>query len=423
MKKIVTLSVMLCLIAMSFCITITSYADDVVYIKNIEVYIGEPYPGSHPPAIGDSAAVFTTKVTMSDDTIATEDKYKAMSWKIERYDNVSKTYTTVATGEGEKMEFWQPYGTPEGQYKVTATSKADPHAFGYTWHQQYYPWYTETFCIFRPGTVKDGEITTITGDTANPQENAIKAKDIKETYNWDTKKYTCILPECPYRADDYTFIGWKKDEKIYQPGDIYVAGYEDEPDGRNAYFEAQWKPNFKKPDVVANKVGSSKIKLRWNRMIGGKGYKIYRSTKKNGKYKLVKTIKNKKTISWTDKSVKRGETYYYKVAAYKKSKQHKSAWVQASTKAAKVKSVKLSPNQDTLRGVVGGSAALKAKVKARGGKVLSKKVRWYTSNAAVAKVDEKTGKVTFVSAGNCQIWAKAYNGKNSEKISVVVTAP
>ena len=358
---------------------------------------------------------------MSDGTIATEDKYKEMVWKIERYDNVTKTYMTIETSEGEHAYLWQPYGTKEGQYKITATSKVDPGASGFSWKLLGYPWYTETFCICRPGTVKYGEITTSTGEKVTGAKNVksiLGANDIKETYNWATKKYTCILPQNPYKTKDYTFVGWQKGGKVYKPGSKYVAGYEDEPDGRNAYFEAKWTPNFKKPTLVANKAGKKSIKLSWNRMIGGKGYKIYRSTKKNGQYKLVKTVKSRWKTTWTDKKVDSGKKYYYKVAAYKKGSQKKSAWALTSTKAARVKSVNL--NKTSIRGAVGKSAKVKAKVKTVKGKKLSKKVRWYTSNTKIAKINQKTGKVTFVKAGICQIWAKAHNGKNSKKIKVIV---
>lgn len=399
------------------------YANDEPYIERIEVMPLQVFSKSHPPAIGDTTEIFSTKVYMSDGTMETEEKNKNMNWIIERYDNESKMFITVKKGEGVTMDFWMPYGTLEGQYKVTVTSKLDPNATGYTWYQLNYPWYTETFCIFQPGTVKYGVITTKDGNKVKSKEmKRIKAEDIREEYNWNTKKYTCILPNSPYKTKDYTFEGWKIDGKLYKEGSKFVAGYEDVVDYHNAYFEAKWKPKFKAPDVVANRVGKKKIKLRWNRMIGGKGYKIYRLSKKNGKYKLIKTIKDKWKTTWTDKKVEKGQVYYYKVAAYKKLKgklvQKKSLWVMTSTKAAKVKRVKI--NKSIIYGEKGNSSILKAVVKTGKGKKLSRKVRWYTSNKKISTVNKKTGKVTFVEKGNCYIWAKAHNGKNSKKVVVRV---
>lgn len=387
-------------------------AENEPYIDYIEVKEYEWFIKSYPPAIGCYPASFYTVVHMSDGTVATDKSYTNMDWKVERYDNVSKTYTTVEVGEGEEMSFWMPYGTLPGQYKITATSKKEPDVSGYTWYQLYHFSLLRTFCICKPGKIKYG---TITG--RKPDE-----RDISETYDWNTEKYTSILPKCTYNAKDYTFVGWEKDGKIYKPGEKYVAGYEDEPDHRNAYFVAKWERNFKKPNLVAYKAGKNKINLKWDRMIGAQGYKIYRATKKNGKYTLIGIEKDEWDAVWTDKNIKSGQTYYYKVAAYKKSKgkisQKKSEWAMASTKAAKVKSVKL--NKTSIKGKAGQSTSIKATVKTAKGERLSKTVRWYTSDKKIAKVNQKTGKITFVKAGTCKVWAKSYSGKNSPKVKVVV---
>lgn len=67
----------------------------------------------------------------------------------------------------------------------------------------------------------------------------------------------------------------------------------------------------------------SGIKLSWNRVSEGSGYKVYRKTG-NGSYSLIKTIENNKTTSFTDKSVKKknGTKYTYMVRAYKGSGQN-----------------------------------------------------------------------------------------------------
>lgn len=57
------------------------------------------------------------------------------------------------------------------------------------------------------------------------------------------------------------------------------------------------------------------VKLRWKKLSQVDGYQIFRSEKKNGTYKRIKTVK---TASFTDKKAKKGKTYYYKVRAYKK---------------------------------------------------------------------------------------------------------
>ena len=62
---------------------------------------------------------------------------------------------------------------------------------------------------------------------------------------------------------------------------------------------------------------SSSVKLSWNKQSRGTGYQVYRLNSKTGKYEKIATIKDPKTVSYTDKAVKKGTTYSYKVRAYK----------------------------------------------------------------------------------------------------------
>ena len=63
-------------------------------------------------------------------------------------------------------------------------------------------------------------------------------------------------------------------------------------------------------------VKSKGIKVSWDAKTWTNGYKIYRANSKDGKYTLVKTIKNPKTKSWIDKGVKKNKKYYYKTVCY-----------------------------------------------------------------------------------------------------------
>lgn len=405
---------MICLITTIVGNSNTSYAGvgEEAYIKEINIISEQKIINGYPPAIGCAVKMYYAETVMFDQMIADEAQYKDMNWKLERYDNVNKKYTLVETSEGEFFCLWLPYGTKEGQYKLTATSKVDTNVSGYTWVYMSYSNLHKNFCIFQKGSVKYGKIE---GNEPGPGEVEI------ESYNPENKMYTSILPKCPYKTKDYTFVGWKTDGKIYKPGLKYIASRDEY---RHVYFQAQWKPNFKNPNLVVNKISKKSIKLSWNRMIGGKGYKIYRATKKNGKYKLVRTVKDRWKTSWIDKKTKDGKKYYYKVVAYKKLNgkivQKKSAWAMASTKAAKVKNIKLS--KTTVKGKVGQSERIQATVKTTKGKCLSKSVRWYTSNKKIVKINQKTGNITFIKSGTCKVWAKSYSGKNSSKIKVTVVS-
>lgn len=62
-------------------------------------------------------------------------------------------------------------------------------------------------------------------------------------------------------------------------------------------------------------VTCKKVNLKWKKVKGADGYIIYYATKKNGRYKKLKTVsKNKASLK-----LKLGKTRYYKVRAYKKN--------------------------------------------------------------------------------------------------------
>ena len=71
-----------------------------------------------------------------------------------------------------------------------------------------------------------------------------------------------------------------------------------------------------RPVIRKAAAGKKKATLTWKKVKGAAGYQVYRSMRKNGKYVCVK--KNLKAAKYTDKKLKKGKTYYYKVCAYKK---------------------------------------------------------------------------------------------------------
>ena len=79
--------------------------------------------------------------------------------------------------------------------------------------------------------------------------------------------------------------------------------------------------------VVSLSAKNKTVSVSWKKTTGATGYYIYRSGSKNGKFSKIKTITSGKTLKYTDKKVKTGNTYYYKVIPFKKinSKAVKSA--------------------------------------------------------------------------------------------------
>ena len=76
-----------------------------------------------------------------------------------------------------------------------------------------------------------------------------------------------------------------------------------------------------KPDKVTNvqvaKKTSTCIKLQWSSVKCATGYRIYRSTMKNGIYRKIEEVCGK-TTCYVDKDLDCGTNYYYKIRACKK---------------------------------------------------------------------------------------------------------
>ena len=70
------------------------------------------------------------------------------------------------------------------------------------------------------------------------------------------------------------------------------------------------------PKITYSKnISSKKAKIKWKKVSGAKGYKLYVSTKKKSGFKCVYTGSK---CQYTKSKLKKGKTYYFKVKTYKK---------------------------------------------------------------------------------------------------------
>lgn len=58
------------------------------------------------------------------------------------------------------------------------------------------------------------------------------------------------------------------------------------------------------------------VTIKWSNAEDAAGYRVYRSTKLNGTYTNIALIENPLILSYKDKTVKAGKTYYYKICPY-----------------------------------------------------------------------------------------------------------
>lgn len=178
---------------------------------------------------------------------------------------------------------------------------------------------------------------------------------------------------------------------------------------------------------------NTSLKIRWKSLQDADGYMIYRYSKEKRKYVCVKNIKNRNKTSWINKSLKTNCIYKYKIIAYKninnkKSYSKMSKYVMAKTyERDKVKINAREPKVSNKKVYLGLCSSKKIKTEILASKygtnenkrAFCTKVRWYSSNSAVAKVDKKGVIKAGVKAGRCNVYAVAHNGRRT-KIKVVV---
>ena len=72
-----------------------------------------------------------------------------------------------------------------------------------------------------------------------------------------------------------------------------------------------------KPVVSVSKNARRTVTLKWAKVNGASGYEIYRSAGKGKTYKKIKTIQKGGAGSYTNRSLKKNRTYYYKMKSYR----------------------------------------------------------------------------------------------------------
>ena len=63
--------------------------------------------------------------------------------------------------------------------------------------------------------------------------------------------------------------------------------------------------------------GNQKATLKWKKVSGASGYLLYRSDRRDGGFTCINSVSSRKT-SYTNTKLKKGQTYYYRIRAYRK---------------------------------------------------------------------------------------------------------
>ena len=172
------------------------------------------------------------------------------------------------------------------------------------------------------------------------------------------------------------------------------------------------------PAKVSFRLSSStnKATVKWLKVNGASGYKVYYKTSKSGKWTLLKICSNK-TISYTKTGLTKGKTYWFTVKAYRKVGKliynGKYTTKKVLTKLSSKNIPKATISKATLNLSLVDNSTYQLKVST----YLQGTVRWHSSNNSVVKVDSK-GNVKAIGSGTAEITASINNYKMKCKVSV-----
>ncbi|MCI5822137.1 MAG: fibronectin type III domain-containing protein, partial [Lachnospiraceae bacterium] len=164
---------------------------------------------------------------------------------------------------------------------------------------------------------KYDELSMLLTSSGSPDGAQIEIRTVK-----GNKKITTINAKS-------ASIDYKSKKKLFRKNELYKLRYRCynvASDGKKYYGSWSSYKSFSHYDVIKSvkSKGSKGIQVKWNKIAGASGYKIYASNKSDDKgYKLVATVKKGSTTStyfkkYNKKALKKGKTYYIYVKPYYK---------------------------------------------------------------------------------------------------------
>lgn len=161
------------------------------------------------------------------------------------------------------------------------------------------------------------------------------------------------------------------------------------------------------PSVKAKAVSWTSAKISWKKATNADKYVVYRASSKHGSYKKIASVKS---LSYTDKGLKTGKTYFYKVAA-----KHGSAKGAFSN----IVSVKAAPSGPSSV-KASGSKNIRlswSSVKGADGYAVSRASAKSGKYKVVKKVTAKTSSCTIKTSGKKQYFkVRAYKKVSGKKV-------
>lgn len=171
--------------------------------------------------------------------------------------------------------------------------------------------------------------------------------------------------------------------------------------------------------VRSNK--QERLKLTWKKVKGADGYQIYQYKAKKDQYEKIANV-DKGSTSW--KSGRTLKEHTYKIRAYKRKGKrkiyskfsYKVSAIPYKKIAKRVNAGRINVDSDSVSLSSWESIQVKAKMKNskyaknKKARVCDTKIRWYSSDEKVAKVDAEGNITAQGKNGKCKVYARAHNG-------------
>lgn len=239
----------------------------------------------------------------------------ASGYQIYRYDAVSKKYSLAGTvTDGETVSYTNT-GLRTGRkytYKVRAYRTLED---GTTSYSSYSSTKSATPYLTKPTL---SSVSRSGYSSIKIKWNKITGASGYQIYRYDavSKKYSRIKTITSGSTTSYTNTGLKTGRKYTYKVRAYRT-LSSSTKSYSSYSSTKAATPYLTKPTVSLKAGTRAITVKWTKIAGASGYKVYRSTKKSSGYKLVKTIKGGSTVSWKNTKLTKGKRYYYKVKAYR----------------------------------------------------------------------------------------------------------
>lgn len=135
-------------------------------------------------------------------------------------------------------------------------------------------------------------------------------------HKWDAGRVTAAAAEGRDGVKLYTctVCGETRTERVPAAGGSGTEGKPDSTPGTGTVEENA--VSLKVSKLRVKLASSNAVKLSWGKVKGADGYYIYRAVSAKGTYSRIKTVSG---TTFTNKKLKAGKTYYYKVVAFKKT--------------------------------------------------------------------------------------------------------